>query len=74
MHTIYPTCAISHFQYFLRQIGWIVCILGRGDLICSRMNQPFERISSTIAPKNKSKRRALLSECGGAYERLLWYG
>ncbi len=31
-------------------------------------------ISSTRAPKNKSKRRAPFSECGGAYERLLWYG
>ncbi len=31
-------------------------------------------ISSTSAPKNKSKRRALFSECAGAYERLLWYG
>ncbi len=29
-------------------------------------------ISSTITPK--SKRGALFSECGGAYERLLWYG
>ncbi len=27
--------------------------------------------SSTKAPKNKSKRGALFSECGGAYERLL---
>ncbi len=27
-------------------------------------------ISSTSAPKNKSKRRAQFSECGGAYERL----
>ncbi len=34
----------------------------------------FLFISSTCAPKNKSKRRALFSECGGAYERLLWYG
>ncbi len=34
----------------------------------------FFIISSTIAPKNKSKRSALFSECGGAYERLLWYG
>ncbi len=34
----------------------------------------FFFISSTRAPKNKSKRRALFSECGGAYERLLWYG
>ncbi len=34
----------------------------------------FFFISSTCAPKNKSKRRALFSECGGAYERLLWYG
>ncbi len=31
-------------------------------------------ISSTRAPKNKSKCRALFSECDGAYERLLWYG
>ncbi len=31
-------------------------------------------ISSTSAPKNKSKHGALFSECGGAYERLLWYG
>ncbi len=31
-------------------------------------------ISSTSAPKNKSKRWALFSECGGAYEQLLWYG
>ncbi len=30
--------------------------------------------SSTSALKNKSKCRALFSECGGAYERLLWYG
>ncbi len=28
----------------------------------------------TSAPKNKSKRGALFSECGSAYERLLWYG
>ncbi len=28
-------------------------------------------ISSTSAPKNKSKLRALFSDCGGAYERLL---
>ncbi len=33
----------------------------------------FFLISSTRAPKNKSKHRALFSECGGAYERLLWY-
>ncbi len=25
MHTIYPKCNISHFQYYLDQIGWIVC-------------------------------------------------
>ncbi len=31
-------------------------------------------ISSASAPKNLSKRRALFSESGGAYERLLWYG
>ncbi len=34
----------------------------------------FFFISSTIAPQNKSKHRALFSECGGAYERLLWDG
>ncbi len=34
----------------------------------------FFFICSTRAPKNKSKRRALFSECGGAYERLLWCG
>ncbi len=34
----------------------------------------FFFISSTRAPKNKSKQRALFSECGGAYERLFWYG
>ncbi len=34
----------------------------------------FFFISSTIAPQNRSKRRALFSECGGAYERLLWDG
>ncbi len=34
----------------------------------------FFFISSTSAPKNKSKRRALFSECGVAYERLLWDG
>ncbi len=34
----------------------------------------FFLICSTRAPKNKSKRRALFSECGGAYERLLWCG
>ncbi len=28
--------------------------------------------SSTSAPKNKSKHRALFSECGGAYGVLLW--
>ncbi len=33
----------------------------------------FFFIRSTIIPKNKSKRRALFSACGGAYERLLWY-
>ncbi len=31
-------------------------------------------ISSTSAPKNKSKRRALFSESDSAYERLLLYG
>ncbi len=34
----------------------------------------FFKISSTSAPKNKSKCRALFSECGVAYERLLWDG
>ncbi len=28
----------------------------------------FFLISSTSAPKNKNKRRALFSECGGAYD------
>ncbi len=33
VHTIHPKCDISHFQYHLEQIGWIVCTLGRRDLL-----------------------------------------
>ncbi len=30
VHTIHPKfCVICHFQYYLEQIGWIVCTLGR---------------------------------------------
>ncbi len=45
VYTIHPKCDISHFQYYLGQIVLIVCSLGRRDLLCSRMNQPFERIN-----------------------------
>ncbi len=45
VHTIHPKCDISHFYTVWGQIGWIVCTLGRRDLLCSWMNQPFERIN-----------------------------
>ncbi len=34
---------------FGADIGWIVCTLGCRDLLCSRMNQPFERFSDKIS-------------------------
>ncbi len=41
--------------------------------IKSEKNAPVNHFKESNI-KNKSKRGALFSECGGAYERLLWYG
>ncbi len=41
VHTIHPKCDISHVQYYLGQIGWILCTLGRRDMLCPDM-KPFE--------------------------------
>ncbi len=55
-------------------MGRLIFVIEEVLLIFFTVPLFFFFISSTSAPKNKSKCRALFSECGGAYERLLWYG